>query len=98
MFQVSDGKGKQFLDLLDNNSNAIELSYVKGGPWLQMFGQSNSLCMCAMRAITNHAPIGEYKLRFFSIKNYNAHVMCIPSNQRDIFSMSIADSMAIEIR
>jgi len=46
MFQASDGKGKQFLDLLDDNSNAIELSYVKGGPWLQAFGQSNSLCMC----------------------------------------------------
>ena len=64
-FQASDGKGKQFLDLLDDNSNTIEPSYVKGGPWLQAFGQSNSLCMCMMRAITNHAPIGEYRLRFF---------------------------------
>jgi len=34
MFQASDGKGKQFLDLLDDNSNTIEPSYVKGGPWL----------------------------------------------------------------
>ena len=31
MFQASNLKGKQFLDLLDNNNNIIELSYVKGG-------------------------------------------------------------------
>jgi len=64
-FQASDRKGKQFLDLLDDNSNAIELSYIKEGPWLQAFGQSNPLYTCTMRAITNHAPIGEYRLRFF---------------------------------
>jgi len=65
MFQASDGKRKQFLDLLDDNSNTIKPSYVKGGLWLQAFGQSNSLCMHATRALTNHAPIGEYRLRFF---------------------------------
>ena len=65
MFQASDGKGKQFLDLLDNNSNDIEPSYVKGEPWLQVFGQLNSLCPYMTRAIMNHAPIGEYRLRFF---------------------------------
>ena len=64
-FQASDGKGKHFLDLLDNNSNEIEPSSAKGGPWLQAFGHSNSLCARAARAITNHAPIGEYRLRFF---------------------------------
>ena len=30
-----------------------------------MVGHSNSLCAQAIRAITNHAPIGEYRLRFF---------------------------------
>ena len=64
-FQTSEGKGKHFLDLLDTNLNFIEPSYTKGGPWLQMFGHSNSLYACATRAITNHAPIGEYRLRFF---------------------------------
>ena len=59
-FQASDGKGNQFLELLDNDFNTIELSYTKGGPWLQAFGLSNSLCARTMRAITNHAPIGEY--------------------------------------
>ena len=64
-FQASEGKSKHFLDLLDNNLNPIEPFYTKGGPWLQMFGHSNSLCAHATRAITNHAPIGEYWLRFF---------------------------------
>jgi len=31
MFQASNLKGKQFLDLLDDNNNIIKLSYVKGG-------------------------------------------------------------------
>ena len=65
MFQASEGKGKHFLDLLDNDLNPIEPSYTKGGPWLQMFGHSNLLCAYTMRAITNYAPIGEYQLRFF---------------------------------
>ena len=64
-FQVSDGKGKQFLNLLDNDLNDIKPSYARGGPWLQAFGHSNSLCARVVRAITNHAPIGEYRLRFF---------------------------------
>ena len=64
-FQASDGKGRHFLDLVDNNLKDIELSYTKGGLWLQIFGHSNSLYTHAMRAITNHAPIGEYRLRFF---------------------------------
>ena len=65
MFQASNFKGNQFLDLLDDDNNTIELSYVKGGPWLKIFGYLNSLCTHATRAITNHAPIGKYQLRFF---------------------------------
>jgi len=61
-FQASDGKGNQFLDLLDDDLNVIEPSYFKGGSWLQAFGHSNSLCTHAVRAITNHTPIGEYRL------------------------------------
>ena len=64
-FQALDGKGHQFLDLVNSNFNAIEPSYTKGGPWLQLFSHSNSLCACTTRAITNHALIGEYRLRFF---------------------------------
>ena len=53
------------MDLLDDNNNIIELSYVKEDSWLKMFSHLNSLCVCATRAIINHAPIGEYRLRFF---------------------------------
>ena len=80
-FQASDRKGKHFLDLLDNNFNTIEPSYTKGGPWLQVFGHSNLLCARAMRAITNHAPIGEYWLRFFPSEEF----MC-PCNNYPIKS------------
>jgi len=33
-FQASDGKGRQFLDLVDDNLETIELSYTKEGLWL----------------------------------------------------------------
>ena len=80
-FQASDGKGNNFLDLLDVNYNPIVLSYIKGGPWLQAFGHSNLLCARATRAITNHAPIGEYWLRFL----LNADFSC-PCNNYPIES------------
>jgi len=69
-FQVSDRKGRHFLNLVDDNLETIEPSYTKGGPWLQSFGHSNSLYTQATRAITNHAPIGEYCLRFFSNEDF----------------------------
>ena len=31
-FQASDGKGRHFLNLIDNNFKDIKLSYIKGGP------------------------------------------------------------------
>ena len=65
LFQASDSKGRNFLDLLDDNLNPIEPSSIKGGPWLQYFSYSNSLCAHSTRAIMNHAPIGEYQLKFF---------------------------------
>ena len=69
-FQASDGKENNFLDLLDDESNIIELSYIKRGPWLQTFDHSNFLCTRATRAITNHAPIGEFRLRFFPNEDF----------------------------
>ena len=62
IFQASDEKDRQFLDLVDDNFENIELSYTKGSPWLQSFGHSNSLCTQATRAIINYALIGEYCL------------------------------------
>ena len=65
MFQASNLKENQFLDLVDDDNNIIEPTYVKEGLWLKVFGHSNSLCVHATRAITNHASIGEFRLRFF---------------------------------
>ena len=81
-FQALDGKGRQFLNLLDNNSNDIELSYIKGGPWLQVFGQLNLLYIRATRAITNHAPIGEYRLRFFPREEFKCPCSMYPIESR----------------
>ena len=75
-FQALDRKGKQFLDLLDDDFNTIEPAYTRGGPWMQIFNHSNLLCAHAIRAITNHASIGEYWLRFFPNENIN----CLCSN------------------
>jgi len=71
IFQVSDMKSKHFLDLVNNDNNIIELSYIKGSSWLKYFGYSNSLCARASKAITNHILTGEYRLRFFLRENFS---------------------------
>ena len=81
-FQASNLKGNQFLDLLNDNNNIIELFYVKGGLWLKTFSHLNSLCVCATRAITNHAPIGKYRLRFFSRKEFKCLYGIYPIKSR----------------
>ena len=69
IFQVLNLKGKHFLDLLNNN-NIIELLYIKDKLWLKYFSYINLLCVKTIKAITNHAFIGEYKLKFFFRKNF----------------------------
>ena len=69
-FQASDRKGRNFLDLVDDDYGNIEPFYTKGGPWLQAFGHLNLLFARTTRAITNHAPIGEYRLRFFPSEDF----------------------------
>ena len=70
-FQTFDFKGKHFLNLLDDELLPIEPLYTKGGPWIRHFRHSNSLYTRATRAITNHAPIGEYCLCFFPNKDFS---------------------------
>jgi len=81
-FQASDRKGRQFLDLIDNNFNIIKPSYIKEGLWLQTFGHSNLLCACAIRVITNHAQIGKYQLRFFLSKEFRYYCGNYPIESR----------------
>jgi len=60
-----DKKGKNFLDISDNDGNILEPHYKKGGAWLPFVGHSNSTCARLTRLITNHAPIGDYHKIFF---------------------------------
>ena len=94
MFQASNFKENHFLDLLDDDNNIIEPTYVKGRLWLKMIGYSNSLCVCATKAITNHASIGEYRLRFFPREEFKCLCGQYPI---DIFFTNVADSMATGI-
>ena len=82
IFQVSDLKERQFLKLLDSDDNIIELSYIKGEAWLKFFGHLNSLCAKASRAITNHAPIGKYRLIFFPREEFRCSYGLYPIKTR----------------
>ena len=81
-FQASDGKERHFLDLLDNNFNVTIPSYIKEGLWLQSFEHLNSLCACTTRAITNHALIGGYRLRFFLSEEFKCLCRTYPIESR----------------
>ena len=81
-FQALDLKGRYFLDLLNNDNNIIELSYIKDRSWLKHFGHSNLLCARASRVITNHTPIGEYRLRFFPRENFSCLYSFYPIKSR----------------
>jgi len=81
-FQASDGKRRHFLELVNNDLKDIKPSYTKGGLWLQLFGHSNMLYACAMRAITNHALIGEYQLRFFPNEEFKCLCRNYPIESR----------------
>ena len=82
MFQALNLKENQFLDLLDDNNNIIELSYVKGDLQLKTFSHSNSLCVHATREIMNHSLIGEYRLRFFPRKEFKCLCGIYPIESR----------------
>jgi len=81
-FQASNLKEKQFLNLLDDDYNIIEPSYIKGGSWLKVFSYSNSLCACATHAITNHTLIDEYRLRFFPREEFKCPCRSYPIESR----------------
>ena len=71
MFQVLDLKGGNFMDLVNSDNNVLEPTYSKGSTWLQYFGHLNMLYTRATRALTNHAPIGEYRLQFFPNEEFS---------------------------
>ena len=81
-FQVSDLKGRNFLELVDNDNKPLKPTYCKDGSWLQVFGHSNLLCARATRAITNHAPIEEYHLKFFLNEDFSCPYSLYPIKTR----------------
>ena len=81
-FQVSDLKERNFLELVNSDNITLEPTYCKGGPWLQAFGHSNLLCTKATRAITNHAPIEKYRLKFFPKEDFSCPCGLYPIESR----------------
>jgi len=64
-FANSLRKGHYFLNFEDEKEIVIKPTYAKGGSWLPVIGFSNFLCARFTRMTTGHAPIGEYRQRFF---------------------------------
>ena len=64
-FQASEYKGRNFLNLNNDDNQPICPTYSKDGAWLKHFSLLNSMCTCITRLITNHTSIGKYWLRFF---------------------------------
>ena len=81
-YQLLDLKGRNFLELVDSDNITLEPTYCKGGPWFQAFGHLNLLCARATRAITNHAPIGEYRLKFFPKEDFSCPYGLYPIESR----------------
>jgi hypothetical protein len=51
-----------------------KVSSIKGGPFMRTFGSSTVLASSATRAITNHAPTGEFRSSFFPHLNLLCNV------------------------
>jgi len=82
IFQSSDLKSRQFLELCDIDNNPIKPSYAKDGTWLKHFGHSNFLYARATRAIVNHTPIDEYRLKSFPWKYFSCPYSTYPIETR----------------
>ena len=92
-------QGKIFYSI--NDLSDIKPSYMKGGPWIKSFGFSNSLCARATRAITNHAPIGEYQLCFFPREEFSCPCGLYPIKTRchtkqDVTSFTTVEDSTME--
>ena len=79
LFKDSKKKGQLFLEFKDDNEKVIKPMYAKGGSWLPHIGVLNSVCAKFTRMMLGHAPIGEYRQRFFP----NTPIQC-PCGEVDI--------------
>jgi len=64
-FTDNPKKRQCFLNFENKEQKVIKPTYAKGGSWLLFIGFTNSLCACFTCMTTSHAPIGEYRQRFF---------------------------------
>jgi len=64
-FAKSLKKGYYFLNFEDEKERVIKPTYAKRGSWLPVIGFTNSLCTRFTCMTTDHAPIREYRQRFF---------------------------------
>ena len=96
-FQALDLKRQQFLDLYNEDNNLLEPLYARDSVQFKYFGHSNFLYARATRAITNHTPIGEYKLRFFPQEDFSCLCGNCPIKTRHHICMSVEDIMSIGV-
>jgi len=78
-FKDSKKKGQLFLEFKDDNEKVLKPTYSKGGSWLLYIGISNSVCARFTCMMLGHAPIGEYRQRFFP----NTPIHC-PCEEADV--------------
>ena len=64
-FTNSLKKDYYFLNFENKKQRVIKPTYTKGGLWLPIIGFTNSLCAYFICMTTSHAPIREYRQRFF---------------------------------
>ncbi|EKM73547.1 hypothetical protein AGABI1DRAFT_96229 [Agaricus bisporus var. burnettii JB137-S8] len=70
-------KGNSWYDITDKEGNEVLPSHLQGGPWFQTYqgvkaADNSPLFARLMRVMCNHAPIGEYRVRFFPNEPYKA--------------------------
>ncbi|EKM78177.1 hypothetical protein AGABI1DRAFT_93053 [Agaricus bisporus var. burnettii JB137-S8] len=70
-------KGNSWYEITDKEGNEVLPSHLQGGPWFQTYqgvkaANDSPLFARLMRVMCNHAPIGEYRVRFFPKEPYKA--------------------------
>ncbi|EKM73852.1 hypothetical protein AGABI1DRAFT_133977 [Agaricus bisporus var. burnettii JB137-S8] len=70
-------KGNSWYEITDKEGNEVLPSHLQGGPWFQTYqgvkaADNSPLFARLMRVMCNHAPIGEYRVRFFPNEPYKS--------------------------
>jgi len=98
-FKDSKKKGQLLLEFEDNNEQVIKPTYAKGGSWLPHIRVSNSVCTRFMHMMLGHAPIEEYRQRFFP--NMAIHCPCGEADvetREHIFMQCRQNEIALRLR